>query len=304
MCGEMPTGYRSSRRLKTSMPLHVTTFRALLKAHFSRRNMEPHPDALTAAASRNPTPGPTPQYTRSRRRGEGRRYGFACTNCKSRKVKCSGDQPVCSACQRSGAICTWQTPSAEKQLQQATARIHQLERALREANARETRLAASEGIAPSPVSTCTQPSPTASSNLTSGPSLWFQVGLGDDGAVTYHGPTSRFHAGPLDDNSVEEAQQQCSRHPTPLSVKQARKAAYVGALGTQYSLLDNVWAPLINSRPSFEKLGLDGDMCMTLLDIYWTWLQPLHNCVYRQSEPLKRRFACSNIRCLTFEQAS
>lgn len=36
-----------------------------------------------------------------------RRYGFACTPCKSRKVKCSGEQPTCAGCLRSGDECVW-----------------------------------------------------------------------------------------------------------------------------------------------------------------------------------------------------
>jgi hypothetical protein len=229
------------------------------------------------------------QSVHSRRRRGARRYAFACAPCKSRKVKCSGEQPVCSACRRCGAACTWQTSYTETRLEHATERIHQLEQALIqvEANPRDSqpRLGDATNSGPetqvSPLSVEVQPSPS-SAHLGTGASLWYQIGRGEDGTVIYNGPTSRFHVESLEDDPAEDASPQ--REEPPDGARAARRAAYVEALASQYDLLENVCTTLIPVKLGFEKLQLDINMCMTLLDIYWTWLQPLHNCVYRPSE--------------------
>ncbi|CAI0644028.1 unnamed protein product [Colletotrichum noveboracense] len=79
-------------------------------------------------------------------------------------------------------------------------------------------------------------------------SLWFQVGIGEDGAVIYNGPTSRFHAGALEEDNLNEVSD-------PL--------------------------PLIAAKPGMNGTGVDATTGMALLDIYWSWLHPLHSCVYR-----------------------
>ncbi|KAF2021660.1 hypothetical protein BU24DRAFT_417299 [Aaosphaeria arxii CBS 175.79] len=223
----------------------------------------------------------SPQPSRSRRRADARRYNFACSNCKSRKTKCSGEQPSCSACRRSGIECTWPNPPANAQLQQANTRIQELERALQErsAPASGNLASTSDGSGLSPTNDVLSPASRAAQ--ASGASLWSQVGVGDDGTVTYNGPTSRFHVGPLEESAVNSLQQRFVRPQTPPALSQARRASHIEALQSQYRLLDSVYPSLVESSPQLKDLGLDGDTCIALLDIYWTWLQPLHNCVYR-----------------------
>lgn len=213
-----------------------------------------------------------------------RQYGFACANCKARKVKCSGEQPQCCACQRSGARCVWQTRSAgetEKQLLDANARIRELETALQATRERQESTVA--GGTPGTVLSASSSSPNtataASTYPPSGPSLWFQVGLGEDSAVTYNGPTSRFHAEPLEDGDST-----CSHRSQQQTSSSDNRALHIDTLRLQYEMLHSTWEPLVSPKPGLESIGVDASMCNALLDIYWTWLQPLHNCVYRPRE--------------------
>jgi hypothetical protein len=54
-------------------------------------------------------------------------------------------------------------------------------------------------------------------------------------------------------------------------------------LRSQYTLMDSVWLPLIATKPYMNGTGVSTEIGMRLLDIYWTWLHPLHSCVYRPS---------------------
>lgn len=56
------------------------------------------------------------------------------------------------------------------------------------------------------------------------------------------------------------------------------KEAHLRTLRTQHELLKRVWEPLIYSKTEIEP-----DSTITLLDIYWTWQHPLHNCVYHHA---------------------
>lgn len=219
---------------------------------------------------------------------KGRRYNFACRSCKSRKVKCCGTQPTCSGCQRSGEECVWPpTRSTESQLRDANARIRDLEAshytssiagsrteprrpsmASSSASGRAREVATST-TGPSPGSG-TEASPASNTNQPgSASSLWFQLGIGENGGVTYNGPTSRFHAVSLEENQLED--EPAMEMPDP---------GHVETLHSQYALMDSVWLPLIAAKPVMGNTGVDTNTGMTLLDIYWTWLHPLHNCVY------------------------
>lgn len=219
-----------------------------------------------------------------------RRYGFACLSCKSRKVKCNGNRPVCTGCRRSGEDCIWPTQtSAESRLREANARIRHLEASIRNSD-RQVEQATSTSPA-SGAQPGAEPAYTPRTNATSARSLgqsndgsrhaaganpdaegsiWFQVGLGEDGTVIYNGPTSRFHAGSLEETQLTEASQDTDP-----------RRAHVEILQSQYALMDSVWLPLIAAKPVMNGTGVETTVGMALLDIYWSWLHPLHSCVYR-----------------------
>ncbi|KAH6874456.1 fungal-specific transcription factor domain-containing protein [Thelonectria olida] len=213
-----------------------------------------------------------------------RRYGFACTSCKSRKVKCSGDQPICSRCRRTGEECVWPSQeSTERRLRDAHARIRDLEASMRPGDdaqpenmnsqdgipAARAQSSLPSGVSPISVEGTSLPTNRTSSNAGSNhaSSLWFQVGIGEDGTITYNGPTSRFHAGPLKERGGGEGEA-----PTP---------THRDTLRSQYALMSSVWMPLIAAQQYIKGTGVSTEIGLALLDIYWTWLHPLHNCVYR-----------------------
>ncbi|RSL82099.1 hypothetical protein CEP52_017045 [Fusarium oligoseptatum] len=255
----------------------------------------------------NPSPSPAPDVEMSassasgpRQAGRGaRRYGFACARCKSRKIKCSGDQPVCKSCQKNGEDCVWPSQdSSELRLRHANARIRWLEASL--LRSRSPQIDLPEDTQPTRVSprqsTCaavnTDTSPAVSTTTPSTQStatdvaypssateIWFQVGIGEDGGVVYNGPTSRFHAGALEESSMAPTSE--ANNASILSVSEPKRAAQVETLRSQWSLMDSAWLPLIQAKPLMNGTGVETKVGMALLEIYWTWLHPLHNCVYR-----------------------
>lgn len=251
--------------------------------------------ALDAASQHDQAtgPGPAPNSgSASLSARKARRYGFACLSCKSRKVKCNGNRPVCNGCRRSGEECVWPTQtSTESRLREANARIRHLEASIRNPERQHEQAAsASPGQGAQPggpepaftprTNTTTSARshgqsndgsrPTAGANPDSEGSLWFQVGLGEDGTVIYNGPTSRFHAGSLGENHLTDAGQESDP-----------RRAHVEILQSQYALMDSVWLPLIAAKPVMNSTGVETSVGMALLDIYWSWLHPLHCCVYR-----------------------
>lgn len=249
---------------------------------------DPAPDAASRPRQ-DTSPRPDPGSASSSAR-KARRYGFACLSCKSRKVKCNGSRPVCSGCRRSGEECVWPTQtSTESRLRKANARIRHLEASIRNPDHQRE-----QGTSASPTSVAqpdAEPVHTPRTNVTSARSqgqsndgtrpgaganpdsegsIWFQVGLGEDGTVIYNGPTSRFHAGSLEENNLTEGTQESDP-----------RRAHVEILQSQYALMDSVWLPLIAAKPVMNGTGVETSVGMALLDIYWSWLHPLHCCVYR-----------------------
>ncbi|KAL6914911.1 hypothetical protein FSST1_012671 [Fusarium sambucinum] len=209
-------------------------------------------------------------------------------SCKSRKIKCTGEQPTCRACARSGNTCVWPANSQVRD-DQSEARIQELEVALQESQRRNARLS-SEQCATRPINAVDANSihdntSPAASLLSTGDgrtstidaTIWSQVGIGEDGSITYNGPTSRFHAGSLTGNGPSPTTRQ---DPVGEDQSLASKSAHVERLQSQYDLLDTVWVPLAKSK-SMAAYGITNEMGWQLLDMYWTWLHPLHNCIYR-----------------------
>lgn len=62
---------------------------------------------------------------------EPRRYGFSCSVCRRKKVRCDGGRPFCRNCSKSGVECIYKPESGDlrllQQLQRANKRILELE---------------------------------------------------------------------------------------------------------------------------------------------------------------------------------
>lgn len=135
------------------------------------------------------------------------------------------------------------------------------------------------GATPSAVAVQVRPAsgrPLSSDHYTGDPesSIWSQVGVGENGSIVYNGPTSRFHAGPVAENDeVGEVSEGTAEG-------NGEKASHIEYLNGQYDLLDSVWQPLVKSK-SMAAFGITAEIGSDLLDMYWTWLHPLHNCIYR-----------------------
>ena len=274
--------------------------------HSSPRTPPTLEDSGSPASASSPR-ATTTTNTRANRR-LARKYGFACLSCKLRKVKCNGDHPVCASCRRSGNECVWPAESvAETRLREANARIRHLEASLGSSSSPEQGLghqahhsrrdsehhhrAASfsrDRPQAAPLANTlsgssqalTPPTPNVGTTTTTAAAaanrfdaeneqIWFEVGVGEDGTVTYNGPTSRFHAGGLEENRVEDSAD--------------NSHAQLETLRSQYTLMDSVWLPLIATKPYMGGTGVTTEVGLKLLDIYWTWLHPLHSCVYRPS---------------------
>ncbi|KAF4439688.1 Formyl-coenzyme A transferase [Fusarium acutatum] len=123
----------------------------------------------------------------------------------------------------------------------------------------------------------TQASPSDARSNTIDATIWSQVGIGEDGAITYNGPTSRFHAAPLTGSGPSPP---TTQGPSGSARDLASNSAHVERLRSQYDLLDTVWVPLAKSK-SMAAFGISDETGWQLLDMYWTWLHPLHNCIYR-----------------------
>lgn len=68
---------------------------------------------------------------------KGRRYGFACLECRRRKIKCDGKKPKCTNCIKARDTCSYkEDPSLNTQLlhrlHESRKRVHHLETTLRE----------------------------------------------------------------------------------------------------------------------------------------------------------------------------
>jgi hypothetical protein len=64
-----------------------------------------------------------------------RRYGFSCSVCRRKKVRCDGGRPACSSCSKAGIQCGYKPESADtrllQQLQRANRRVLELEEQVR-----------------------------------------------------------------------------------------------------------------------------------------------------------------------------
>lgn len=98
---------------------------------------------------------------------------------------------------------------------------------------------------------------------------WAEVGVDEDGAVSFHGPTSRFHV------SYEE-----SRPNHTKAIQQRPKEEQLNELASVARLQRRVWQPLLDAKGQSVD-DFPPAVTTKLLKIYWTWQHPLHNCVYK-----------------------
>ncbi|KAH7478019.1 hypothetical protein FOMA001_g10440 [Fusarium oxysporum f. sp. matthiolae] len=241
-------------------------------------------------------PSDVKEYLETRQTGFGELRAVRHSSCKARKIKCNGEQPVCRACQRSDNACIWPA-NTQVRIDRANTRIQELESALQESRRQNERLSSENGNTTtadvtnvgqdnvSPAGSMpllgqlgsAHASPSDARSNTIDATIWSQVGIGEDGSITYNGPTSRFHAGSLTGNGPSPSTTQAP----PGSAQDVEiKSSQVERLRSQYDLLDTVWIPLAKSK-SMTAFGITNEMGWQILDMYWTWLHPLHNCIYR-----------------------
>ena len=199
---------------------------------------------------------------------------------RRRKIRCDGQTPECRNCTKSREQCQYKDSSRVNI--EESAKLREKESELRALQDRVLRLddvsdvdrsnAVTELIdavrnAQRPVSGSFQ----IQQNLTdSGQTN--ELSVDDTGAVRYYGATSRFHLSPYkDDNLVPETGESEFHRKWLQSNARFQKAWESKALER------------LRQEQDFNEISAaDGAV---LLDIYWTWQAPLHNCIYRRCKP-------------------
>lgn len=96
-----------------------------------------------------------------------------------------------------------------------------------------------------------------------------ELSVDDDGNVQYYGTTSRYHSTPF--------------HPDPSSPDEAEEQYHRKWLRSNLRFQQTCEARALERlRTGDIACGIDPDVASTLLEIYWTWQAPLHNCIYRR----------------------
>ncbi|GAB7336650.1 hypothetical protein MBLNU13_g10334t2 [Cladosporium sp. NU13] len=191
--------------------------------------------------------------------------------CKKRKTRCGGERPTCRRCARSNEPCHYPqyTAHAEERLKQAEARIKELEAALA-ARTSVSNVSPSTTYDHTVSTSLPREEPTLSAVGPVDQDISPHFGLDETGQLTYHGSTSRFHASSIADSQPDSS----------ADLRASLYNSHKPALESNVELLRRVWQPLLQIQTEAE-LGLPPSLCHTLLDIYWTWQHPLHNCVYK-----------------------
>ncbi|KAL4894302.1 hypothetical protein BDV59DRAFT_192640 [Aspergillus ambiguus] len=231
-------------------------------------------------------------------RPKGRRYGFACLVCRRRKVKCDGRWPTCVNCARLKETCSYKEKSAYTRhlvdaLRSEQARVHELQGFIRElaamdSVARDGRLAElvsqlelngpvpteptwGADVVPSSATGRAKENDVADDVSCDGDA---QFSVDTEGRQHYFGATSRFH---------------------PIPEHNQRVDAGVESNGTEAQELENYHRKWLHSNARFQGpwermahanmslyTNVDPSICSSLLEVYWAWQAPLHNCIYRR----------------------
>ncbi|KAI0110762.1 fungal-specific transcription factor domain-containing protein [Nemania sp. FL0031] len=195
-------------------------------------------------------------------RGQSRRYGFACCNCRHRKVKCDGALPACGRCALAGEGCTYnKRPSLtyavtlQRQLKAYQERFEQLRGAK---DAERDALLAEPIVVDQLQELCTSgPSPPQVRDPTTQwsdgepASLQDETSIGTDGKVCFYGSTSLYHVAPSEEHRGDTPNGKGQQAGEDARLEQQDEmAAFLGEISS--SLLDD------------------------LLSTYWCWPHHLH----------------------------
>ena len=254
-------------------------------------------------------------------RSKGRRYGFACLVCRRRKVKCDGRWPTCVNCARLKETCSYKEKTAytvhlAEALRSEQVQVQELQKHIRELaamdNARRDRrladlvsqldlngpepadLAQSTDVRPPSTGRGAQDRYMAEDGSNDGD---IQFSIDTEGRVSllvascfmmviklaltpiqqhYFGATSRFHPMPGHDHRLD-TEVEINEPETQEIENYHRKWLYSNAR------FQGPWERMAHANMS-NYTHVDPTICSSLLDVYWSWQAPLHNCVYRRCE--------------------
>ncbi|KAI0466921.1 fungal-specific transcription factor domain-containing protein [Xylaria cf. heliscus] len=196
-------------------------------------------------------------------RGQSRRYGFACCNCRHRKVKCDGALPACAKCVLAREECTY---NKRPSLAYAVTLQHQLKayqelfEQLRASNDAERDSLLAKPITSNKfqgLSTSGSSPPRIGVSITpwsdgESASLEGETSIGTDGQVCFYGSTSLYHIAPSDghQDTASYTSDRQGRTTDSRREQQDEMALFLGEIPP--SLLDD------------------------LLNTYWCWPHHLH----------------------------
>ncbi|KUI73066.1 Nitrogen assimilation transcription factor nirA [Cytospora mali] len=190
-----------------------------------------------------------------------KKSAFSCEPCRRRKVKCGGEQPVCSRCLARNDACVYKLNPTLSYTQRLEERIKELEDQLAKS---QSQPASQQQSAPSDML-------PSSSRDSSHPGHEFGEGLAgtfkglkldEKGVLTYHGATSFFHL--PSEYGRHDSEMPGPNHPEdPLYGKRER-------------LVNNAW-----QQRALEDLSEIPEPFQYLLNTHWCWIHPLWNFVYR-----------------------
>ncbi|KAJ6023638.1 hypothetical protein N7460_014033 [Penicillium canescens] len=231
-------------------------------------------------------------------RSKARKYGFACLVCRRRKVKCDGRRPTCVNCARSKAECSYQeqtgfTLRLADELREEQARVQELRNNIKELAAmdsaeRDRRLAdlvsqmdlnysefeharnSNSIVSPSTMDGAEEQHTDDDVSYDGG--AQFSVDM--EGRQHYFGATSRFHPVPDYDHQVTVGVESDGREAQEMEAYH-RKWLYSNAR------FQRPWERMAHANMS-HYTDADPSICSSLLEVYWSWQAPLHNCIYRR----------------------
>ncbi|KAI0975088.1 fungal-specific transcription factor domain-containing protein [Xylaria arbuscula] len=210
----------------------------------------------TMTGSRGISPVEESPVARSTRAQQSRRYGFACCNCRHRKVKCDGALPACGKCVLSREQCTYnKRPSLayavtlQQQLKAYQERFEQL-RAAKDTE-RDALLTKPVTTGPLQGSSASDFSPSHTSDSAAhgsdedSSSLQDETSIGTDGQLCFYGSTSLYHISPSDGHqgNAPYSNGRETGEPHARLEQQDAMAAFLGEIPSSllHGLLDTYW---------------------------------------------------------------